>query len=349
MDSYLPEELVIAHGMFPWLATGRTPLETPVADQLHGGTRYCGHVNHVLEAIHLGEMDFLDGLIHTDWDDDRRRFGDVLDYWEKPDMSLEVHLPFAQSVTTAHWYQHELTRLSDVLAGFSGKVHNQSAYVKQDRLYDAIILVNKTRQLLRKLYELRKKEVPPLTAGENMNILLNSRVMPKEQFNTKLEALLPSLEKRQVSNVSGPRILLLSDFLHFSEYLDLVESCGCNVAMTDLDLDRIFVWRDVDPSGRDRMAALVDGYFTPSTDSRFGDWDKQIERIVARVKEFNIDGVIQLRQAWSRPREIWTPVLVNSLTAASIPAINIDREYCVTNVGQLKTRIGAFLEMVGTH
>ena len=146
-----------------------------------------------------------------------------------------------------------------------------------------------------------------------------------------------------------PRVLISSDFLHLAEYLDAVESCGCNIAMTDFDLDRIFVWKDVDPSGRDRMAALVDAYFTPSTDARFGEWDKQMERLITRVKEFNIDGVIQLRQTWSRPREIRSPHFLKRLTEASIPAISIEREYSMANIGQIKTRVGAFLEMVGAR
>ena len=349
MCVYLPEEIVLAHGLYPWLVTGRPQVETPMADQVHGGTKYCGYCNHVIEALRLGELDFLDGMIITDWDDDRRRLGDVLDYWGKPGLAVEVHLPFAQSILAAHWFEHELTRCSDVLGGFSGRVY-QSAKINQDRLLAAISTLNKTRQLLRQLYLMRKKEVPPLTGGQYLNLLLNARVMPKEVFNSRLEALMPEIERRQVPDVGKkPRILISTDFLHLSEYMDIIESCGCVVAMSDLELDRNFVWNDVDESGRDRMASLVQAYFAPSTDSRMGEWSKQMDRLTDWVKEYNIDGVIQIRQSWSRPREIRSPYFIKRFTEANIPVISIEREYSVTNTAQIKTRVGAFLEMLGDH
>jgi benzoyl-CoA reductase/2-hydroxyglutaryl-CoA dehydratase subunit BcrC/BadD/HgdB len=76
------------------------------------------------------------------------------------------------------------------------------------------------------------------------------------------------------------------------------------------------------------------------------DWQKQAEHLVQKVKEFNIDGVLDLPDIYDYPREFRRTYMENKLKEAGIPWISFNREYHLANAGQLKTRIEAFLEML---
>ena len=76
--SYTPEEVIHAAGMLPWHVNGNLQVGTPLADT-YFPTHICAYVTHVLESVLLGELDFLDGLVSTDWDDDRKHF---VDWWK---------------------------------------------------------------------------------------------------------------------------------------------------------------------------------------------------------------------------------------------------------------------------
>ena len=69
------------------------------------------------------------------------------------------------------------------------------------------------------------------------------------------------------------------------------------------------------------------------------------ERIVLNG-EFNIDGILELPDLYDHTRGFRKPYLERWLKEAGVPLMSFDREYYPTNVGQLKTRIGAFVEIL---
>jgi benzoyl-CoA reductase/2-hydroxyglutaryl-CoA dehydratase subunit BcrC/BadD/HgdB len=213
-------------------------------------------------------------------------------------------------------------------------------------LRDAIAVYDKGRALLRKVYELRKREEPPITGGEALAITMAAMVMPRDEFNQELEALLPYLETRKAKvSRTKPRLLLSGDLLDNPAYIDLVEAAGCLVAMDDMDTGSRYFWEEVD-GGSDLAQALAVRYLK-NRSPRMLDWRGQIEQLVKWAKEFNIDGVLELPDTYDYTRGFRRPVLEKQLKEADIPLMSFERDYYLSNVGQLKTRIGAFLEILG--
>jgi benzoyl-CoA reductase/2-hydroxyglutaryl-CoA dehydratase subunit BcrC/BadD/HgdB len=66
------------------------------------------------------------------------------------------------------------------------------------------------------------------------------------------------------------------------------------------------------------------------------------------VKDFRVAGVIELVEDFSAPRRWKTPFLAHALKEAGVPHVKISREYGFAPevTGPLRTRIGAFLEML---
>ena len=197
-----------------------------------------------------------------------------------------------------------------------------------------------------KLSELRKRDVPPLSGSEFLGLIVSSFVVPKGNFSSDLEKIMDGLEARQASLFrTKPRILVSSEDLDNPAYLELVENCGCLVAMDDLNTGSKYFLKMVETNGEPLMA-LAERYLTKPGEPRMFGWENYVNQVVEWVKEFKIDGVLNFPAIYAYWREAFSPYLHKRLNEAGIPVMTILREYNVANAGQLKTRVQAFLEML---
>ncbi|MFC1534023.1 2-hydroxyacyl-CoA dehydratase subunit D [Thermodesulfobacteriota bacterium] len=339
MSSYVPEEVISSAGMLPWRITG-TWDENISHALVYRPESISGYYNHALESLLVGELDFLDGIIATDIDMDLARLYDVIEYINKLPYCYITHTPFYDSELSQQFVANEIRKLITSLEDY-GKIK-----ISEDSLNSSIETYNKMRNLLGRIYELRKKEIPPLSGAEVLGITTGAAVMPKEEFNQELEALLPYLEKREANlKQVHPRLLVSTDMLDNPEYLDLAEE-GCLVAMDDLDTGSRYFIQDVETTLDDPVYALVKRYQGRHSGPNMLHWDRQVEQMIKWVKEYKIDGILNLPLLWDYSQMYRMPWLREKLEEANIPNIYIEREYHLANVGQLRTRIGAFLEML---
>jgi benzoyl-CoA reductase/2-hydroxyglutaryl-CoA dehydratase subunit BcrC/BadD/HgdB len=342
MSSYVPEEVISAAGMLPFRITGTWQENISRARVYYHVESNCAYCNHVLESFLSGELDFLDGIIATDQDDVLRVTFEVLEYLKKKPFSCLIHIPFFESELNYRYFAGEIRRLITRLEDFSG------VKITEDSMHSSIDTYNQMRDLLNQVYEMRKKEIPPLSGAEALGIITTAQVMPKENFNSELETLLPYLEKRQTNlKQVKPRLLLSSDHLDDQRYLELVEE-SCLIAMDDMDTGIRYFIKNVENDLEDPAYALAKRYLSRHGAPNIAHWDRQAEQLIKWVKEYNIDGILSLPITWCYSQTYRMPWLSRELEKAGIPSISLEREYQLANAGQLRTRIGAFLEMLGT-
>lgn len=335
----IPEELIFAAGMLPYGVSGTWEATTPLAS-VHRPEMTCVFCTHVLESIMNGELDFLNGIIAAQYDDDFKRLWDVIHYLHKPPFNYIMHLPHTNTKTTLKMWTRYVLDLKEAIEKLGNLV------ITDEALSQAIEVYNTMRSLLRKVYELRKREVPPLTGAEVLGITTAAKVMPKDQFNRKLEELLPYLENRKAPlKQTRPRLLVSSDYLDHPGYIELIENAGSVVAMDDLDTGSRYFWNDVATS-TNPWEALAERYLNvPSP--RMSNWEEQVDQLIDWVKEYNIDGIVELRQLYAFPREFRFTYSTPRLKEADIPHLFLRIEYHLAGEGMLRTRVEAFLEMLG--
>jgi benzoyl-CoA reductase/2-hydroxyglutaryl-CoA dehydratase subunit BcrC/BadD/HgdB len=339
LNGLVPEEVIYAAGMLPWRIQG-TWQESVSLAMIYRLPQTTDFLNHVLESVLEGELDFLDGVVCSSRDLDFVRLHDTWKFLGKIPLVHLLDVPIMDSELTRRKFTETIRDLVGVIEKF-GKVN-----IDDDSLRNAIAVYDKGRALLRKMYELRKREVPPLSGGEVLAITTAAMVMPRNEFNKELEELLPYLEERKAKvSCTWPRLLLSSDLLDNPAYVDLVEEEGCLVAMDDLDTGSRYFWEMVD-GGREDPAHSLASRYLKSRSPRMLDWRGQAEQIVQWVREFHIDGVLDLPDMYDYPRGFRRPFLERWLKEAGIPEISFGRSYHLANVGQLRTRIKVFLEML---
>ena len=339
LDSLVPEEVIYAAGMLPWRIQGtwQGDVSKAMTYRLPQGQDY---LNHVLESLLEGELDFLDGMVCSNRDEDFLRFWDYWRHLSRIRFSYLVEVPVIDSELTRKRFTGKIREFIGAIEKL-GKVK-----VDDNKLRDAIAVYDKSYTLLRKLYELRKKEVPPISGSEALAITTAAMVMPRDEFNKELEELLPYLEKRKAKvSHTKPRLMLSSDLLDNPAYIELVEQAGCLVAMDDLDNGSRYFWEKVGGGSKDPAYALAVRYLKNQSPRMF-DWRGQTAQLVQWAKEFNIDGVLELPDLYDYARGFRRPFLERWLKEAGILMMSFNRDYSLSNVGQLKTRIDAFLEIV---
>jgi len=218
-----------------------------------------------------------------------------------------------------------------------------------DSLREAIELHDRMRKLLRQLYEWRKREVPPVSGAEALGIVMAAFFMPKELFVAELESLMDYLEQRKTTlEKLHPRLLVSSSHMHLMDYLDLVEGEGALIAMDDIDSGSGYVWDSIEDGGAasNPLYALAKRQVNNMVATPKWFWHEHVDQVIEWIKEYKIDGVLQLPHLGDATRLCVTPTLLERLKESDIPAMSFTREYHVANVGQLKTRVSAFLETV---
>ncbi len=341
LHATLPEEILYAAEILPYRLSGTWKEDVALATYWRP-PNYDRFDTHVLQSILEGKYDFLDGLALTYHDDDTRRLWDVLEHIKFRPFNYMLFAPFKSTDLAAKYFVYGLQRFANAILKFN------RVRVSPERLANAIAVYNKWRDLLGQLYELRKKASPPISGAECLAITTASFVMPKDRFNEELEALLPYIKTRKSPlKTNKPRLIVSSDDLDNPAYIELVESVGCLVAMDDLDTGSRYFMTKVNTDGMDSLSqyrALAKRYLDRPPDPRMFDWPAYVRQLEAWVKEYKIDGVLNLPHADGPWRLVMGPYFTETLTAHGIPHATFVREYHLASVEQLRTRIGAFVE-----
>ena len=72
----------------------------------------------------------------------------------------------------------------------------------------------------------------------------------------------------------------------------------------------------------------------------------RIDEVLQLAKEYNVDGVINTNLKFCTTFKTEAPALEKALEEAGIPVLDIETDYTDNDAEQLRTRIGAFVEML---
>lgn len=338
----VPEEILTSAGVLAFGIRGTGSTGTEMADA-HFGQLNCGYTRATFEQILQGKYNFLDGAVVFNQCDHLRR---IYDNWltiAKSPCYAFIYLPKKCDALAREFFAKEIIQ-------FKKKTEEKfNVVITDDMLKEAIALHNETRRLQRKLYELKKLAVPPVSGAETMAIMLAATAMPRQRYNELLKELLRELSEQATDSVAANQKRLLyvgshADDLHFMEAL---ESQGAIIAVDDTSFGYKAAEGEVSTNGNP-LQAIIDYYlYTRAvTQRQFGTLDQRLEHIAEIIKTFRIDGVITARLAECDQFAFEQFILRDFFKNSNIPNLNLEAEYILSGVGQLKTRVQAFLETI---
>ncbi|HHT9117278.1 MAG TPA: 2-hydroxyacyl-CoA dehydratase family protein, partial [Candidatus Hypogeohydataceae bacterium YC38] len=167
----------------------------------------------------------------------------------------------------------------------------------------------------------------------------------KHQVNNALREVPEGLEGRRGKTV-GPRMMLTGGFLSSPRLISLIERLGAGVVCEDLCIGMQYFSGLVDTEDPDPLRALARRYLSiPS--ARMVDTEARWDYLLRTAEEFHVDGIIYFALKFDDIYLFEYPYLRNKFQKAGYPTLFIEAENFLTNVGQIETRIQAFIEMLG--
>ncbi len=340
--SAFPDEIVTAAGMLPFRMRAPGSKSTELSDSFFSNVN-CSFPRHVFNVALSGGYDFLDALVMFNSCDNIRR---VFDHWTRQMDTPFVHimsLPRKAEPAQVGWFRDELANLRNIMQD------HFEVEITDDKLREAIRLHNQARGLLRKLYDLRKADRPPITGAEALAVTVAGSAMPRQRFVDLLGELVDDLSGTEGVKDYRARLMILGSVLDDPAYVEVMEDQGGLVVTDSLCFGSRPFWKDVEEGADDPLGALAQYYVAdrPSCPRVFGLYEKRIDYITAMIRDFNVDGVILERLTFC---DLWgfeQFSIFNDFKEWGIPLLMLDREYTMGGVGQLRTRIQAFLETMG--
>ena len=340
--SYGPAELITAAGMIPFRIRATGSKGTDLSDAYLSSIN-CSFCRNALNLGLAGEYDFLDGLIVLNNCDHVRR---IYDNWRrkiKTPMVQMMSLPKKITDPSIQWYYDELKIVKKAIEDkFNVKITDA-------KLKEAIKLHNETRRLQRKLYDLRKKDNPPITGADTLAVMVAGTALPLKEYNAMLKELADDLGKSEGVGKPKARFLIIGGILDDPEYIKVIESTGGLVVTDVLCFGTKNFRAEIDEKMKDPIAALAKYYIAdrPSCPRMFGDQPRRSQLVKDLIKEYKVDGVIGERIVFC---DLWAGeifMLADDLKEINVPILKLDREYSMTGAGQVRTRVQAFVESMG--
>ncbi len=169
------------------------------------------------------------------------------------------------------------------------------------------------------------------------------------RFNDLLAEVLDELRLAEGIKDYRARLILVGGIVDDPEYIDIIEDQGGLVVTDSICFGSRNFWVDVDASADDPLTALAQYYVAdrPSCPRTFGLHEKRTDYIRKMIGEFRVDGIIFQRLTFC---DVWgfeQFPLTNDFKEWKTPYLMMDREYKLSAVGQLRTRVQAFLETLG--
>lgn len=337
--SYIPEEIIYAADILPVRVRARGCSDTPMGDAYMTPTT-CSFTRCCLELANQNQYDFMDGIVSCNCCDQVRRLYDNIRYKAPFPFHYIMGIPGYVSDTTVDWYKHEMSKFKD-------SIENQfEVKISDDKLNNTIKIYNESRALLKELYMLRKRDNPPITGTEIMNIINASVSIPKEQFNELLKEQIKELSENDGISDYKSRIMLIGSMLDDPEYIKIIEDLGGIVVADSLCLGSRYFWDLVDET-KSPIDGLAERYLSKISCPRMTDGQAQREEFMMNlIKEFKVDGVIFQRMKFCA---IWWAeifMLRNKLKEEGVPFLDLEREYVLGGQGQMKTRVQTFIEIL---
>jgi benzoyl-CoA reductase/2-hydroxyglutaryl-CoA dehydratase subunit BcrC/BadD/HgdB len=349
--SLVPLEIITAAGCIPFRVRGDIQEPITKGDTLLE-TIVCPYYRSCFDLSVKQKYDFLSGMVIPHGCDSMVRSFSAWSYSLPVSYFHFVNIPTVCVQSSFEFFNAELNDFRQSLGKFAGKK------ITDDDLEKAIRIHNKHRDKTRALYEFRKADPPLLSGTELIMVLTVASSLPMDETDTLFDQVLVEIGRRQKSPLKkGPRLLVDGACLDNIELIKLVEDLGghvvadtiCNGARDSLPKTDI---------GGDPIDALAHRYlekvncpktyrenkagtFEGDIASRFGD-------IGATAKEFKVEGAILYVYKYCDPFGFEVPARKAYYQSINVPLLYLEDVYSAGTMGQLRTRIQAFLEMIGS-
>lgn len=256
-----------------------------------------------------------------------------------------MELPNSQSETALKLWKEEILKFKSYLE------QTFKVVITEENVRKAVHMMNENRIALKNLYEVMKNDPAPMNGQELFNVLYGSQFrFDKEKVPEEINVLREKIMKEYEENEKMPkkkRILLTgcpSSGAPMKVVKALEENGAVVVAYENCggtkSVDRL-----IDESAEDIYEAIAERYLqigcsvmTPNKN--------RYELIGRLIEEYQIDGVVEMTLQACHTYNVEAKSIEKFVKGNGVPYIHVETDYSQEDIGQLNTRMTAFVEML---
>lgn len=227
--------------------------------------------------------------------------------------------------------------------------------ITAESLRAAIIEVNNKRRALQRIAAACAADPAPISGKDRLLATQVAFYDDVPRFTQMMNALADELEQRVASGegvtpkgakrilVTGTPMALPNWKLH-----DIIEKAGAVVVGEEMCTGSRY-YQDLVSESADTVDDMLDDIAAKYLDINcacFTPNDGRIEDVVRMAQELKVDGVIDYSLQFCGLYEMESHSVETAVRDAGLPVLKITTDYSMEDVGQLATRVEAFLEML---
>ncbi|TYR33542.1 2-hydroxyacyl-CoA dehydratase [Mesorhizobium microcysteis] len=340
---HFPAEVVHASGAMPVvLQESDDPITVGGAGMY---PFFCGYTRSVVDQASKGDFDYVDAIMFGDHCVQILSAADIV-----RNRLPETQVGFYQLIPSLRdkWSLENSMRALDRL--IEGIEETLGVTITEDDLRASIREFNENRQLIRRLYELRRTGAIRLRASHMQHIVKSSMVMDKAEHNALLRQIVDSVEPGADTLGGGLPVYVSGHLCQAPKpaVLDMIEDCGAVIVDDDLYHGYRYISMDMDETG-DPVKAIANWYlnrnFGAPCPTRLDpgiDWDGWL---LKAVDACGAKGMIVLMAKFCEPHYFYYPRIRKAFQVADVPHLLIETEHEMLGLENMRTKVETFVEV----
>jgi benzoyl-CoA reductase subunit C len=336
--TYTPEEIIYAADALPVMVMG--DLGTTMLADAYLPSNSCSFARSCFNAVLRGDYDYLDGYIESNSCDNRGKIFDMWTHQNRIRNTYFINTPHTNTEKAHQFFYGEVVKFKEWMEKTFGKSISNQALTR------AIEVYNTNRRLLKEACDLRKENPPLLSGTEALEISLSSTVTPKEEHSRLLAQLLKEIPSRSNVPKTGVRLLVTGSVMDNTELIRTIEAVGGTVVADDWCTGSRYFWNQVD-TATEPLHAIARRYLDKIPSSFMYSHEARFKHVLEMARNFDAEAAIIFVLKFCDTHMFDAPLLRDALKAAGLPVLYLEWEHSMSGIAGLKTRIEAFIEMVG--
>ena len=257
-----------------------------------------------------------------------------------------MELPNTQGEQAFKLWKSEMIRFKEYLE------KKFDVEITEEQIRNAIKINNQGRRSLRRLYEVMKHDPAPITGHDLFKVLYGSTFkFDRSQIPEEVDALVEKIEKEYAEGKmqeKKPRILVTGCPIGGAteKVIQAIENNGGIVVTYENCTGAKSIDKLVDEENPDVYDALARRYLNIGC-SVMTPNPNRLELLGRLIDEYRVDGVVEMiLQACHTYNVESTGIRRFVNEKKNIPDIGVETDYSQADIGQLNTRIAAFIEML---
>lgn len=257
-----------------------------------------------------------------------------------------MELPNSQSEDSLKLWKKEIIRFKEYLE------KKFDVEITEEQIREAVKVNNEARRSLKKLYEVMRHDPAPISGYDLFKVLYGSTFkFDRKQIPGEVNALVDKIEKEYAEGKmqeKKPRILITGCPIGGAteKVIRAVEDNGGIVVTYENCSGAKSIDKLVDENNPDVYDAIARRYLNIGC-SVMTPNPNRFELLGRLIDEYQVDGVVEMTLQACHTYNVETLSVRRFVNEEKhIPYINVETDYSQADIGQLNTRITAFIEML---